>query len=350
MSKSAERAPTPADSIVRNTAGKGSKQATDGPPAFLPEERLREICEKHYNQLLPIMAEKKRRSKKGESHTTSRGTYLSQSPNVFSRLRHGETRSHRQRSPVSTTVFTRLGDRDMNVFTRPGEREKDMHSRLGPENAPRRRQARDRRWASTGRAAGNSDHRRKEVRNLVRRERSKESGHWKSKSKTPKSTTDEEDLSQPWLCEETDPFTLRIRNFEFPKRIRMPSNIKTYDGSGDPEDHLKIFQTAAKIERWAMPTWCHMFNSTLIGSARLWFDELPPESIDSYVALRKAFLANFLQQKKYIKDPVEIYHIKQREGESTEAFMERFKAESMHVKGAPGMHESVRIHAWHHQP
>ncbi|GKG50649.1 hypothetical protein Tco_0538773, partial [Tanacetum coccineum] len=58
MRKSAERAPTPADSIVRNTTGKGSKQATYGPLGFLPEERLREICEKHYNQLLPIMAEK----------------------------------------------------------------------------------------------------------------------------------------------------------------------------------------------------------------------------------------------------------------------------------------------------
>ncbi|GKB19994.1 reverse transcriptase domain-containing protein [Tanacetum coccineum] len=115
----------------------------------------------------------------------------------------------------------------------------------------------------------------------------------------------------------------------------MPSNIKTYDGSGDLYDHLKIFEIAAKVEQWAMPTWCHMFNSTLIRSARLWFDELPPESIHSYVELQKAFVANFLQQKKYIRDPVDIHHIKQREEESTEAFMEHFKAESMHVKGTP---------------
>ncbi|GKB10035.1 hypothetical protein Tco_0843958 [Tanacetum coccineum] len=54
----------------------------------------------------------------------------------------------------------------------------------------------------------------------------------------------------------------------------------------------------------------------------------------------KAFLANFLQQKKYIKDPIGIHHIKQRKGESTEVFMERFKAESMHVKGAP---ECMRV-------
>ncbi|GJY36734.1 reverse transcriptase domain-containing protein [Tanacetum coccineum] len=45
-------------------------------------------------------------------------------------------------------------------------------------------------------------------------------------------------------------------------------------------DSLKIFQAAAKTERWAMPTWCHMFNSTMTGNARVWFDDLPPESID----------------------------------------------------------------------
>ncbi|GJX65132.1 reverse transcriptase domain-containing protein [Tanacetum coccineum] len=88
-----------------------------------------------------------------------------------------------------------------------------------------------------------------------------------------------------------------------------------------------------------------MFNSTLIGSARVWFDKLPSESIDSYEVLRKAFLGNFSQQKKYIKDPVEIHHIKQREGEPMEAFMERFKTESMHVNGAP---ECMRISGFRH--
>ncbi|GJV85761.1 reverse transcriptase domain-containing protein [Tanacetum coccineum] len=129
------------------------------------------------------------------------------------------------------------------------------------------------------------------------------------------------------------------------KDTRIPNYVKTYDGTRYPEDHLKIFQTAAKIKRWAMPTWCHIFNSILIGSAKVWFDKLIPESIDSYEVLRKAFLGNFTQQKKYIKDPVEIYHIKKREGESTEAFMERFKAESIHVNGAP---ECMRISGFMH--
>nr|GEY99364.1 reverse transcriptase domain-containing protein [Tanacetum cinerariifolium] len=39
---------------------------------------------------------------------------------------------------------------------------------------------------------------------------------------------------------------------------------------------------------------------------QVWFDDLPKESIDSYDDLRKAFLENYLQQKKCIKDPRQI--------------------------------------------
>ncbi|GJX16444.1 reverse transcriptase domain-containing protein [Tanacetum coccineum] len=83
----------------------------------------------------------------------------------------------------------------------------------------------------------------------------------------------------------------------------MPRLVKTYNGSEDPEDHLEIFQAAAKTERWAMPTWCHTFNSTLTGNARVWFDDLPPESIDSYNDLREAFLKNYLKQNKSFGGP-----------------------------------------------
>ncbi|GJV61509.1 reverse transcriptase domain-containing protein [Tanacetum coccineum] len=102
----------------------------------------------------------------------------------------------------------------------------------------------------------------------------------------------------------------------------------------------------AQVERWAMPAWCHMFNSTLKGAARVWFDELPPESIDGYKDLKAAFLAFFMQQKKYVKDPVEIHNIKQRDGETIEEFMERFKLETGRMKGAP---ECMRIFGFMHR-
>nr|GEY93174.1 reverse transcriptase domain-containing protein [Tanacetum cinerariifolium] len=102
-------------------------------------------------------------------------------------------------------------------------------------------------------------------------------------------------------------------NFKSSGKTRMPNNMKTYDGIGDPENHLKIFQAAAQVERWAMPKWYHMFNSTLIGAARVWFDELPPESIDGYKGLKAAFLAYFMQQKKVTRQKVSqsFAHIKE---------------------------------------
>nr|GEV43024.1 reverse transcriptase domain-containing protein [Tanacetum cinerariifolium] len=168
--------------------------------------------------------------------------------------------------------------------------------------------------------------------------------HTRSKSKRYK-PIDEDDLTRPWMCEEENPFTPRIRNFESSQKTRMPNNVKTYDGTGDPEDHVKVFQAAAQVERWAMPTWCHMFNSTLIGATMVWFDELPPKSIDGYKDLRAAFLAYFMQQKKYVKDPVEIHNIKQRDGETIEDFMKRFKTETRRMKGAP---DCMRISGFMH--
>ncbi|GKC29622.1 hypothetical protein Tco_1036916 [Tanacetum coccineum] len=72
--------------------------------------------------------------------------------------------------------------------------------------------------------------------------------HQKSRARRHGSM-DEEDLSVPWTCEDVDPFTPRIRNFKSSRKTRMPNNVKTYDGTKDPEDHLKIFQAAAQVER-----------------------------------------------------------------------------------------------------
>nr|GFB69843.1 reverse transcriptase domain-containing protein [Tanacetum cinerariifolium] len=78
---------------------------------------------------------------------------------------------------------------------------------------------------------------------------------------------------------------------------------------------------------------------------RIWFDELPPESIDGYKDMKAGFLSYFMQQKKYVKDPVEIYNIKQRDGETLKDFMKRFKIETGRMKGAP---KCMRISGFMH--
>ncbi|GJS69360.1 hypothetical protein Tco_0702201 [Tanacetum coccineum] len=136
------------------------------------------------------------------------------SPSVFSRLKRDRSRSPRSKEKGGG-VFKRLGSRGRSVSARS-----DSHNQLSYS------------------------------RNTYVLSESEDSGggHWKSRSRKKKPSEEEGDLSQPWLCEETDPFTPRICYFDFPK-IKMPNHIKTYDGSEDPKDHLKIFQTAAKTER-----------------------------------------------------------------------------------------------------
>ncbi|GJT62278.1 reverse transcriptase domain-containing protein [Tanacetum coccineum] len=160
-----------------------------------------------------------------------------------------------------------------------------------------------------------------------------ETGYWKSKNKYRED--EDEDISRPWRRQKVDAFTRRISDFSEDKKRRMPANVKTYDGTGDPDDHLKIFESAATIENWPQPVWWHMFNSTLVGNAQNWFSKLPHRSIDGFEELRRAFRLNFTQRKKCGKNPVELARVKQRQGESTSAYVECYKDECIHVKACP---------------
>ncbi|GJR51620.1 reverse transcriptase domain-containing protein [Tanacetum coccineum] len=94
-----------------------------------------------------------------------------------------------------------------------------------------------------------------------------------------------------------------------------------------------------------MPVWCKMFRQTPGGAVRNWFDDLDPKSVDSFEELSQKFLEEFLQQKRYAKDPTEIHGIKKRQNEGLQTFMDRFKSESSHIKGVPSV---LRISAFMH--
>ncbi|GJZ36406.1 reverse transcriptase domain-containing protein [Tanacetum coccineum] len=329
MSTHEQHTPTVSTFAVRNTRGRSGPQGLEEPT---PGEVLRELCDKNYHQLLSLISEKMQKEKEqqdklnavkarllygNETRKNQRNheeSHYSESKTPTARTepkrRHGNRRS-RSPTPVAS-VFKRL-KQNRPPSPRPRPRKEGaairVPTKMEIEVQPMKHHHRGTSSRETGEHSESED---------------SEGGHWKFKSRRHRSNTHEDDLSQPWTYEERNPFTPRIRHFNFP-RTRMPSHVKTYDGSGDPEDHLKLFQAATKTERWAMPTWCHMFNSTLTRNARVWFDKLPRESIDSYEDLRTAFRENYLQQTKHIKDPVEIHHIKQRDGESTEDFMERYK-------------------------
>ncbi|GKA94147.1 hypothetical protein Tco_0816133 [Tanacetum coccineum] len=122
----------------------------------------------------------------------------------------------------------------------------------------------------------------------------------------------------------------RLR-YEYPKTSHRGNPVGTYIFTRLGERERGVFPRLGDLEDHAnMVPHVQLY---LMGITSPWFDELLLESIDSFVELRKAFLAYFLLQKKYIKYPKESHHIKQREGELAELFMDRFKDESFHVNG-----------------
>nr|GEX07213.1 reverse transcriptase domain-containing protein [Tanacetum cinerariifolium] len=349
-----------------------------------PRVNIQELCEEYYEDILPIIMGKVRHERRKDVHTKL--DFGEDPQEIIREDSHYSNTRAKNAEPELVKIQDRLRYGDRHVFDRLGNQRQSVFDRLSEASSPNTIRSRSRkmnpndpprgrshtRTLSASRGDHNRDGKgfrrtresygdyfshsyRDESRrnNTKRRDRSPSSSalrsnpskekHRKSKSKRHKPA--ENDLTKPWTCEEVNPFTPRIRNFESSRKTRMPNNIKTYDGTGDPEDHVKVFQAAAQVKRWAMPTWCHMFNSTLIGAARVWFDELPPESIDGYKDMKAAFLSYFMQQKKYVKDPMEIHNIKQRDGETLEDFMERFKIETGRIKGAL---ECMRISGFMH--
>ncbi|GJU04635.1 reverse transcriptase domain-containing protein [Tanacetum coccineum] len=149
-----------------------------------------------------------------------------------------------------------------------------------------------------------------------------------------KAKMDEEDLSKPFKEILKCPFTRRIVEFSSPGH-RMPTNVKTYDGTGDPEDHIGRFVGAGNQGEWPMPVWCRMFQQTLDGKARAWFDKLPSGSIDNWGSLQEKFLNRFGMLKACDKDPTEISKITRKANETLAHFKERWVSESNAIPNVP---------------
>nr|GEW39098.1 reverse transcriptase domain-containing protein [Tanacetum cinerariifolium] len=271
-----------------------------------PRVNIQDFCEEYYEDILPIIMDKVRRDKRKEVHARldfGEGSRerRTREDSYHSSARGRTTKPERLETYSPSTTKSRPGR--TNSMDHPRGRSRPRKLDTSNEDCTEDRERFRGVEESYDDSYSHSYHDRDHSRHMKRRR----------DNESPLSSVSKSNSSD--------------------RRTRMPNNVKTYDKTGDPEDHVNILQAAAQVERCAMPTWCHMFNSTLIGAARVWFDELPPGSVDSYKDLKAAFLAYFMQQKKYVKDLVEIHNIKQKDGETIEDFMERFKVETRRIKG-----------------
>ncbi|GJR16162.1 hypothetical protein Tco_0798814 [Tanacetum coccineum] len=130
------------------------------------------------------------------------------------------------------------------------------------------------------------------------------------------------------------PLTRRIIEFAGTE-YKMPTNIKLYDGTIDPEDHLGRFASAANSGEWPMLVWCRMFQQTLDEPARGWFECLPANIIDEWADLREEFTTRYSVRKTCFKEPHKVTKIIRRANESLTAFKERWIVETGFIMGVP---------------
>ncbi|GKB54953.1 hypothetical protein Tco_0905706 [Tanacetum coccineum] len=65
------------------------------------------------------------------------------------------------------------------------------------------------------------------------------------------------------------PFFCWIEDYPHPDGLKMPSHIGSYDGKGDPDNFLHLFEGAIYMQKWLMLVACHMFTYTLKDSTRI---------------------------------------------------------------------------------
>nr|GEX27509.1 hypothetical protein [Tanacetum cinerariifolium] len=106
-------------------------------------------------------------------------------------------------------------------------------------------------------------------------------------------------------------FVRWIEDYSLPDGLKMPSHVGSYNGKGDPDNFLHLFEG----------------------------------SILNYVDLKAKFQSHFSQQKKFTKTHLVIHNIKQREGESTRAFITRYTNDTLQTMG---LREEKRISSFVH--
>ncbi|GJV72020.1 hypothetical protein Tco_1492015 [Tanacetum coccineum] len=162
MSNHERTTPSQPTSVVRNTAGRGKDPATQDQGGPASDAALREYCDKNYNQLLPIMAEKFNREKEKIEKLKELKSWLNfEGCFGTSRIRRERSRSPRQWSKEGG-VFKRLGSRGKSVFARSDNYSRNSHSKYIE---------------------------------ALSESKDSEGGHWKSRLKKKKSYREEDDLS-----------------------------------------------------------------------------------------------------------------------------------------------------------
>jgi len=111
----------------------------------------------------------------------------------------------------------------------------------------------------------------------------------------------------------------------------MPTFDK-YDGTTNPDNHMRVFMHQMMFHAVSDPIWCRVFSTSLTGEALEWFSELPAGSIDSFATLKARFSTQFAPLKPAILTVDNLVNIRQEDGESLRSYLDRYNRMLVKIK------------------
>ncbi|GKU91005.1 hypothetical protein SLEP1_g4936 [Rubroshorea leprosula] len=127
---------------------------------------------------------------------------------------------------------------------------------------------------------------------------------------------------------------LSITAEPYQEGFKIP-HLETYDGSGDPNEHLHTYQAIMRIQNANDAMMCKVFLATLKSTARRWYHKLPRHSINSFSQLAKLFSNKFASQREIKRTATELMQVNQKEGESLRDYMQRFNKATLDINNVP---------------
>lgn len=130
-------------------------------------------------------------------------------------------------------------------------------------------------------------------------------------------------MSKTW-ARHRSPFTIRLEAEPRQKEIKHHS-FNSFDGLGDPEEHLSYFDQLALHYEYNDLTRCRFFAATLRGNAQRWFCRVSARTIDTWLEFKKLFLNKFKANQQHEVHTVFLETVAQRNGETLQTYIDRFK-------------------------
>ncbi|XP_019256375.1 PREDICTED: uncharacterized protein LOC109234771 [Nicotiana attenuata] len=118
------------------------------------------------------------------------------------------------------------------------------------------------------------------------------------------------------------------------KKFRM-QKIPKYNGTTDPNEHISTYTCGIKgndLEDDEIESvFLKRFGETLSKGAMFWYNNLPPNSIDSFAMLADSFVKAHASAIKVATRKYDVFEIKQRENEILMEFVSHFQSERMEL-------------------